>query len=168
MTEIKNTSMAYYNIDNFMEDEQVASVVFSEDIMGTKLYKVVKKNKKTEMHIFAVRFLIENEFCKIHRSEEDIGEFSRLKNDLDAQADIVDLKNEIFYAFITAQKSDSENSSEFLSSTFLKRMGRFAKLLVKENFGENEISHLSYEERKIIIQARKAYQAHVKYEVNIL
>ncbi|EDQ31163.1 hypothetical protein EBI_25877 [Enterocytozoon bieneusi H348] len=172
--------MEYYNINNFLSDEQYVSIMFNEKIYPTKLYKGINPFKKIELPIFLIKFLLENEFCEIcakcdNKLIDNLLIFN-IKNDLYAQPELVNFQNQYFYTFINASeqisfdtKLNSLNQNTFFINTiFLYRMGYFSKLLVKDNFHEKDLEYLSFEEYNIILNARYMYQRYQKYEINLI
>lgn len=175
---LQNTSMNFYNIDDFLKDEQSYNVLFKEEILPTKLYKGVQPGKKIELPVFAIRFLLTNDHCELFKAKkpsESKNLFEKHRNDFYAQADIVNLHNEHFYSFITFYnnnvdqiKNEQDTNNAFLLEIFLKRMGEFSKLMIKETFSEEDVAHLSYEEKNILVQSRKIFQAFKTYEAKLL
>lgn len=174
--------MNYLNIDDFLKDEQLFEVVFNEPIFQTKLYKGCEPGKKVELPVFACKFLLKYEHCELSQSKEKSKNKTLLekhKEDFIAQADIVDLNNNHFYSFINlytendASKIDmavgdsneivEDNDHTFLVDIFLKRMGVFGKIMLIEEFSEEDVLHLSYEEKQIILNSRKIFQSFKDY-----
>ncbi|KAL6121594.1 hypothetical protein NUSPORA_01460 [Nucleospora cyclopteri] len=168
---IKNSSMNYYNIDSILEDEEYVKITFNDFIRGSKLFKSAKSGQKIDLPLFAVKFLLQNDHCKMAEEFDE-----KLKNDLEADSSIVDLKKTHFYTYsnfllfnineFNMEVFSEEIPKNLLDRLFLERMGSFTKILVKEDFSEDDVSHMSYEERRIAVEGRKKYQLFNKYQRN--
>lgn len=185
---IESTTMAYYDINNFLETEQKVDVFFNVDIASNKMYKGATAGKKFEIPAFASKVLLLNDYCFLYKkidqadNKNDLTIFETLREHLTAQADIVDLKSVPFYTFlnifrnneishIRAAEGDNvatRRDDGFIQSVFFFRMGEFAKMLTKKDFSEEDIRFLSSEERNIIINARQIYQQYASYEIDLI
>lgn len=144
--------MEYYNIDSILAQEEKIMVKLPRDIENFGFYlspehATIKKDTKVELPFFLVKFLLKHEYCSI--ADHPV---QNRKDDLDANASLVDLKNEHFYGL-----GKFLFDHDYLSKVFLERIGTFMTFLAKDDFSEDDLSELSYEERKLILKARKTF-----------
>ncbi|KAM0679610.1 DNA replication protein [Glugoides intestinalis] len=144
--------MDYYNIDLILAQEEKIMVKLPRDVENFGFYLspehlTIKKDTNVELPFFLVKFLLQHEYCNITAHPVE-----NRKNDLDANASLVNLNNEHFYGlgkFLFDQ--------EYLSKIFLERIGAFMTFLPKEDFSQDDLTKQSYEERKLILRARKVF-----------
>ena len=175
---IENTSMGYYDINEFLKDEDKFDFILNVKIEGNKLYRGTTPNKKIELPVFAAKFLLENEMCQLYRdnnTDKSKVIFEMYKNDLNAQADIVDLSNNNFYTFINMYKNknmdnliECDENNDFIVEVFKKRMGVFGTILIKRQFSEEDVAHLSVEEKRVVVEGRKIFQTFDGYQINVI
>lgn len=153
--------MDYYSVDAILAEEDKLKVKLPKDVNNFAFYhgpgqEILKKDTKVDLPFFLIKFLIQNEYCTIIEHPVDA-----IKNDLDACSHIVNLKNKHFYEvgrFITDRK--------YLAQVFFERIGSFINILPKEDFSEDDLCNLSYEEKKIILKSRKQYSEFQNFYFN--
>lgn len=153
MKTLKNYPMDYYDIDAILADEEKLKVKFNYKIdcfgmFGGQSSQIINPGKAIELPFFLISFLLINEHCELVNSP-----LEQLKDDLDAHSPIVDLNNSHFY-----HTSKNPENYKYLGNIFYERIGDFIKYLNKEDFSEEDISKLSYVERKYLIGSRKMYK----------
>lgn len=150
-------NMNYYKIDRILAEEEKISVKFEKDIENFGFYagplqSNVKADTKVDMPLFLVKFLIQNEHCFLVDHPLTKKSSTLLRNDLEANSSIVDLKNRHFY-FVNRNIGEKD----FLNRIFFERIGTHIILITKEDFNEDDMSKLSYEEKRIIADSRKKF-----------
>ena len=145
--------MDYYKLDRILEEEEKIKVKFPCEIENFGIYinpslTNIKQDVKADIPLFLIKFLIQNEFCTVLEDP-----YTSIKNDLEAEASIVDLKNRYFYG-ICKHLIDHE----VLSKTFYERMGSYIGLLLKKDFTEDDVMRMSAEEKQLIIISRQEFQ----------
>lgn len=153
--------MDYYSIDSILAEEEKLKVKFSVDVENFGFYlspshTLIKKEIKVDFPFFLIKFLLINEYCTIVEHP-----LKHIKFDLDACAGIVDLKNKYFYV-INRMTYDKK----YIFQIFFERISTFIPLLSKSDFGEEDVSKLSSEEKKIVILARKVFNDFENYYFN--
>lgn len=144
--------MDYFSVDKILAEEEKLKVKFAFNVENFGFYinpslKDIKINTRADLPFFLVKLLLQNQFCQLVENP-----MQTLKNDLDAKASIVDLKNRYFYSL-----NKFFNDESYLTDIFYERIGSFVSLMVKSDFNEEDLSKMSSEEKKIMIVARKKF-----------
>lgn len=145
--------MDYYNVDRILAEEEKLKVKLPCSVQTFGFYinpslSIIKKDTKAELPFFLVKFLILNGFCTLLENPLD-----PIRDDLEAQASLVDLGNRHFF-LVNKFMSEPLRLSEF----FYERVGSFMSLLLKEGFTEDDVTKMSYEEKKLIVSSRKSFK----------
>ncbi|ORD99092.1 hypothetical protein A0H76_1420 [Hepatospora eriocheir] len=140
----------HLNINKILEREALIEVEFNENIRPTKLYTNIIDGFKGHFPISVVDFFIRNEHCKPIEND-----FKSMKEELNADSHIVNLRNECFYT--KSLLNGLDNNPEELKSIFFERMCHFSKLLLKSDFTEDDMLILSAEEKNIILRSKQAF-----------
>lgn len=146
--------MDYYSIDRILAEEEKLKVKLPYNVETFGFYinpslSMIRKDTSTELPFFLVKFLILNGYCMLTEKPLDL-----VRDDLEAQASLVDLKNRHFF-LVNKFLSDPLELSEF----FYERVGSFTSLLLKDGFTEDDVARMSYEEKKLIMSSRKTFKA---------
>ncbi len=137
----------YFRIDRIMGDEEMITVSFVERLRGCRLYQKMNRDGKVSLPVFATKYLRENDLCDI--IDDDL---MQLKNDLEAESPIVNFRSSYFY------NTNFLIENSYLEKIFWERIGKFSKILLKEDFSMNVVNIMSAEERRLIIGARRKLQ----------
>jgi len=145
--------MDYYKVENILEEEEKVKVAFSYDIDTFGFYinpslNTIRKNVKADLPLFLIKFIIQNDFCSIVENP-----FQALKHDLEAEASHVNLKNRHFFS-VSKHLADRNKLSEL----FFERIGSYIGYVLKTDFTEDDVSKLSFGEKRLIIKARKSFR----------
>lgn len=145
--------MDYYNVDTILADEEKLNVKFDHTIKNFGFYISpstldIKKGFKVDLPCFLIKFLLKNDHCSVESCL-----YFDLENDFAAAASIVNLRDTHFF-LVESQFIDTE----IILNIFFERLGDFLKYIIKEDFSENDMSLLSYEERKYVIICRKWFK----------
>lgn len=145
--------MDYYHIDAILADEEKLKVKFkckidSFGICSGQNSPIINPGKAIELPFFLISFLLINEHCELINSP-----LEQLKDELDAHSPIVDMNNSHFY-----HTNKNLENYKYLANIFYERIGDFIKYLSKEDFSEEDISKLSYVERKYLMKSRKIFK----------
>jgi GINS complex subunit 3 len=149
----QNCPMDYYNIDRILAEEEKLKVKLPHNIETFGFYinpslSAIRKDTKAELPLFLVKFLIQNGFCTLAENPLDL-----VRDDLEAQASLVDLRNRHFF-LVNRLLSEPSKLAEF----FYERIGSFTSLLLKDGFTEDDVARMSYEEKKLITNSRKSFK----------
>lgn len=145
--------MDYYNIDSILAHEEKIKVKFPHQIRNFGFYinptlSAIRSGTHVDVPYFLVDFLLRNEHCVLVDSRVD-----RLKDDLDAEAGIVDLSDTHFF-MLDRNYADCS----YLVNIFYERVGAGAKLIVKEDFSEGDLTVMSHCEKKLFIESRRCFK----------
>lgn len=145
--------MDYYSVDSILADEEKVKVRFEYQIDNFGFYintslGVLRANTKADLPFFLISFLLKNEHCTL--VESHVG---ALKNDLDADAAMVDLKDIHFFIL----NSHFEDTA-YLLDVFYERISSFVKTIVKEDFCESDLSLMSCDEKRYLVACRKNFK----------
>lgn len=145
--------MNYYNIDSILAEEEKVKVKFPHQIRHFGFYigpgvSTIRSDTKIDLPFFLVSFLLKNEHCTIEASR-----YLQFKDDFAAEASIVNLRDTHFFIL----ESNFENSTEILN-IFYERLAACIKLIIKDDFTEEDTVLMSYEERQYTIYCRKWFK----------
>lgn len=145
--------MEYYSVDSIMADEEKIKVKFPCQIRNFGFYinptlGAIRGGTRVDVPYFLVAFLLRNEHCVLVDPRVD-----RLKDDLDAEAGIVDLSGTHFF-MLDRHYADRG----YLAGIFYERMGAGARLIVKEDFSEDDLALTSHCERRLLIESRRRFK----------
>lgn len=145
--------MDYYKLEKILEEEEKIKVKFPCEIENFGMFinpslANIKKEVKVDLSLYLIKFLIQNEFCSVLENP-----FQKLKNDLEADSSIVDLKNKYFYGVCK-----NLINKKILSGIFYERVGSFIGLMLKKDFTEDDVMKMSAEEKKILMSSRQEFK----------
>ncbi|KAI5176346.1 hypothetical protein PAEPH01_2278 [Pancytospora epiphaga] len=145
--------MDYYSVDSILAAEEKIQVTFRHQIDNFGFYispslQSIRANIRADLPFFLVAFLLRNGHCKLATSQ-----LLEIKDDLDADASIVDLSNSHFFVL----NSYYENT-RYLASVLFERLSIHAALIVKEDFSENDLLIMDYSERAYLIKSRENFK----------
>lgn len=145
--------MDYYSIDRILDEEEKLKVKLSYNIETFGFYispslSIIRKGTKAELPFFLVKLLVMNGFCTLTETPLNL-----VKDDLEAQASLVDLKGRHFF-LVNRFLSDPHKLSGF----FYERIGSFTGLLLKDGFTEDDVAKMSYEEKRLVVSSRRSFR----------
>lgn len=156
--------MDYYSADEILATEEKLQVKFDYTIEGFGFYinsviGDIKPNTRVALPYFLVAFLLEHGHCSLLGSH-----LARIRDDLDADATLVDLGNTHFMAL-----SSYIEDHNILIPVLYERISKFARSIVKEDFSEDDLAILCHSEKAYMRESRKMYrefQAYYAQRVN--
>lgn len=145
--------MDYYSIDSILANEEKLKVKFAHQIDGFGFYinsslRAIRAGTVAELPFYLIGFLLKNEHCRLVESR-----LALCKDDLDAAPAIVDLSDSHFFRL-----GSYFEDTAYLTDIFYERVSEHARLIVRDNFSENDLSLLSHCERRFLLECRKSFK----------